>query len=242
MKRLLMTLILVNTSIAHAQDVYNFYFNKKNENQKTMIETGSGQGSPTVSVKNEDNTIVADTPVKNFEKKFKNWEFTLGVANTYSWDGEWNRAPSDANYDLENYYMAKGYSLNASKNFNRYFAGDLGISFLETTSSDDVEDFVNFKAGFAFTPIRINMIGHDLIEFGALFGMASFQQFTVKRSYMDDWEEGDIVDQVTMVRPYLGLRFAINFTEKIGIVTESIAYEEDKTEIVNNSFGLRYKF
>ena len=238
---------------ASAQDVYNFYFNKNNQNQKAQIMTGSDNspstGIPTenenvintASPKAESKTEVNTTPKP--ENKFDNWEFMVGTANSYGWGGyvEWD---SYSDIDINNDYDAKGIEIGVSKNFNRYLGADFRMSSMSLQNIDGTEDFYNARAGFSFTPIRLNIIGHDFLELGAIFGIGTFQKFQVENDFGaggGGWDRGTVVDQVTVARPYFGGRLAFNITDKVGLMLESAAIKEDDTTISNSSFSLRYR-
>ena len=241
---------------ASAQDVYNFYFNKNNPNQKAQIIGSPGQtnlpseqsqapaAKPEIPA--EAKSTIASIKEEKKESSFENWEVSIGRATAYGWGDYSSSINGDGTYDYtSNDYYSEGMSIGISKNFNRYFGADINLSNLSVKDIEGEKDFLNARLGFSFTPVRLNILGHDFLELGALAGIGSFQQFTIeeRENYnSSSWGYSEhIVDEKTLFKPFLGARMGLNLTNELGLVLEYAHIEVDDASLGFSNFSLRYR-
>lgn len=242
---------------AHAStagnDVYNFYFQKA-PGPVTVVQGGGNtppvdsqpeqKGSPNNGPQansNEAQSATKNTPAIEL-KDLKRWEFTVGQGQAgYLYEDGIGRHSMGTN---------AGLGLQARYNANRYFSFDaLALvtgakgyvaeennsarqAYFDEKKSD--ANIFNISAGAAFTPIRLNILGHDLFELGIVGGLTTVQY------YFGDTPR-------TMVGVYLGPRFAINFSDHVALVTETKYLQGQPTRQtvaphIASLWGLRWKF
>jgi hypothetical protein len=234
-------------------DVYNFYFQKApgpvtviqgganastkdSQSEQKLTPTGEPAPSPTEAQNKTNNELTYEL------KNLKRWEFTVGQGQAgylYQDDNGRNSMGTNAGLGMQARYNANKYFsfdtlvlLTGAKGFVADESNSARQAFFDEKKSD--ANIFNISAGAAFTPMRINILGHDLFEFGIVAGLTTVQY------YFGDTPR-------TMVGVYLGPRFAINFSDKVAMVTEYKYLEGQPTRqtsapLIASIWGLRWKF
>ena len=205
--------------------------------------------------------VVEASPMQKVVDTFKTWELSIGRAHAYGlgdasyWSGSSTSSETvtSTSYFYDGYYSdydssytdgdyeADGLGISASKYFNKYIGSDFGLSFLNVNEIYGDESFIQARAGLVVTPLRLNIFGHDFLEFSGIAGFANFKRYTIE--YADDYaSKGEIVGDTNVIKPYLGIRVAFNFTDKVAFVIDSFSAESDDYVMNSGSGSLRYRF
>lgn len=246
---LIIASILIGSSPSHAQDVYNFYF-QKNMGATPNIVTPQGPASspsavaatPVAPVANQVSAEVATTPLE--KAAFKKWD--IGIAKT------WMATPTetkdlfyDDKYTYKDAPTKDAYNLSGSYRFNRFVAAEAGIVYSTKWQVDRSEmgeaRSVDGNIGIALTPIHINLFGYELIEIGILGGAMTQTSYKMQKTFNDTKDETKKIDEKKSIVPYVGPRLAINLTQDLAIVMDArLKPQSDGGGFV--STGLKYRF
>ncbi len=253
--------VLIGSTESHAQDVYNFYFQKNNGAQTPLGPLGPtpvpGQAtesqaplSPQVAPTTIQSSIKT---VSESKSDFRKFDFSI----TRSWVGspgvvtDRNILGTDPNdpelldtYTYDDVFTRDAYSLVGSYRFNSFVATELGLTYSTKWQTDAPEKEglgdgrdIDGSLGIALTPIHINIFGYELFEIGVLAGF-----FTQTRFEIDIDRNGKpSIAKEKVITPYLGPRLAINLTPELGVVLDGrMKPKSDGGGIA--SLGFKYRF
>ncbi len=253
--------ILIGSTESHAQDFYNFYFQKNTGAQAALGPQGPspvpGQVtesqaplSPPVAPTTVQNSI---KPVSESKSDFRKYDVSFskssvgspGVVtdrNAYGLDPSEYETVGSESYD--DVYARDAYSLIGSYRFNRFVATEVGVTYSTKWLSDTPEKEglgdgkdIDGSLGIALTPIHINVFGYELLEIGVLAGV-----FTQTKFEVDIDRKGNASsDKEKVIAPYLGPRLAINLTPELGVVLDGRMKPKSSGGGIA-SLGIRYRF
>lgn len=254
---LLIASILIASTESHAQDVYNFYFQK---NQGAMAGGGvtpltttdmmaPNQPQAAGPMTNKVQANLVQTPVT--AQTLSKWE--LGAYK--SWIGAQSTTTSKDNFSPTSYKYkgpinVDGFSLIGAYRFNKFFTAELG-AFIGTgwaggnESHNAIDNGKSYDGsiGFAVVPIHINLFGYELIEIGINGGVMTQTEYKLTENYNDATRKYDMkLDKKSKnIVPYLGPKIAVNLTKDLGITIDGrLNPKTDGGGIA--SLGLRYRF
>ena len=229
----------------HAQDVYNFYFQKNQGVTSSGTTTPGAQPSPKseASPENTDKkeTQAAAAATEKIEK-LKRWE--LGVYKTWAGDTVESVASNDGDMG-DDVITSNAFSVQGAYRFNKFFSLDAGV-FVSTSPQSQMYTYlsdskdVNGSLGIRITPIHINLFGYELIEIGINAGVMSMREYVVDdiNAYPQEPKE---ISNKKVFKPYLGPQIAINLTPELGLIVDGKL--QPKTDGGGYaSVGLRYRF
>ena len=261
--KLIMILCSVSfSSLAYAQNVYNFYF------EETSIgEVNSTNNADKSEAKKEEDIINSDGPILTSnvpvttqqtsiplaevaqEDQLKRWEMGVSIFSNYN-SGEslhylYDSLEDDYYYDYSSplYVDHEGVGINGAYRFNKYFSAEAAL-YIGTSYRDNVDIDVkhlssnplNASLGIAITPLHISNFGHEGIEISYVAGAVSYDHYTFDK-YAGAGRPVDF-DKSKKIGFYQGVQLAFNITSQIGIVTD---YKANQTSDYT-SIGLRYRF
>ena len=212
--RLATLLAITLHSTAHAQDVYNFYFQKAPGSVVTPTPTVAPQPqtslppaptvtAPVASPIAQATVVAATAPATTEEKpKFYNWNVQLmrtSVADAYS-----DVVPR----------IRDRLGLEAGYRFNKFFAATAGMAFgsiysnwKAETGTEVSNSFIPY-GGIRINPLHLNIFGTEMLEIFAHAGV----MYGALRSPPFGQEEPD-----SQLYGYFGGGARINFGDRVGL-------------------------
>ena len=243
MKMLLIgaSLQMHSSNVLADDDVYNFYFQKGGAPQ-SVSQGGRGQSVVTDETSKPPKAPeLAPTPVLATpqiattaiptpdESKFKPYTILLGVGHIEDSIG-----------------TSTAYSVGGQYNFNK-FLGVRGVGHINASESDrnkvvlaDSNQSSNRYGGYgaiAFTPIHIELVGHQLIEVSALAGAMSYREKDGPAVMSGGVEAYNVR---TMVKGFLGAEATFSVNENVGVELFASMVDGGKLGQVIGSLALRF--
>jgi hypothetical protein len=224
-------------------DVYNFYFQKGGAPQ-SVIQGGRGQGvnsdeaskaSPALLPKSEETktpVTVASAPTLAADLKkqdYKSFNVLLGYGQISDEVG-----------------TSGAYSLGAQYNFNKFLGvrlqGHLTASETEkpTVKLADSNQSSNRYGGYGavvFTPLHIELLGHQLIEVSALAGGMSYREHGEP---VFDLQGSQNYNVRTSLRGFLGAAATFTLNENVGLELFASMVDGGKLGRVTGSLAFRF--
>ena len=220
---LLLTFVIVVgvllVEVVRADDVYNFYFQKapgpssvtQGGTASPVLSNGPLPPNAAVTVDPAGQTLAKFEQAKVLPPEYYPWELNLGIG--YLYPGSY-AATSDV----------KGWTIGVKYNLSKFFALNfnlikLDVSYISVPNNLEGElDKIDFAFGFVFTPFRLQLFNHQLLDIGIAGGYMSVPM--LYPGYYDS--EGDLQPaQFMMARimlPYYGPHLTIHFVDHIALV------------------------
>ncbi len=242
-------------TLADADDVYNFYFQKGGAPQN-VIQGGGGQSTAAKPAPNPEtasapapvpapmpeatnsSTQTVATPMEPSSSGHK--PFTLGVGYGRIVDPLGSSA---------------AYTFNAQYNFNR-FLGFRAQARLRNTKTNkynqspfytDESPDKNKWGGMAaitFTPLRLDLMGHRFIEFSAFAGAETYRKFAMdeRPDRYGHYSYGPGKRRVvTGVAPILGVSSLVALNENVGLeITANRSIDSNKTTAISGNIAFQF--
>jgi hypothetical protein len=189
---------------SHAQDVYNFYF-QKNAGPAALAAQEQLQAPPAqIQTTSAGNVSVATQPLVATPAvpELKRWELAPVVSMmAYK--------PESHEHD---YVHSRGYGLAGGYRHNKFFMVDASAHALKMENNRSLNEF---SAGVLVTPVHINFFGYEFIEWGLGAG------FMTGRNMQSRWDHNsgqlNIDREAQVVQPYISTRVAFNLTDQLAI-------------------------
>lgn len=192
MIRVLLATIIMIPFCVSADDVYNFYFQKA-PGPTTVIQ-GGAQPPPPVATEKAQSVAVTEK-ANDRANDYKKWE-VMGGYGTVS----------------DQVDRFRGFGLSANYNFDKYVGLSAGIIYAKDAVNkyyevESARSPLDFSLGLVITPVRIRVVGFDLLDIGFLLGVMS--QTSI--------DGGGPYQEVTF---YTGPRLVLNFNESVGFAAD----------------------
>jgi hypothetical protein len=209
-------------SWAQSNDVYNFYF-QKGPAPNQVIQGGGGQQAgtpgqapqtipsvlqpPAATETAATSTAKAVAPVEKDPHAYNNWGILLGVT----------RVNDDVGTGL-------AYNFGVQYNFIRYlglrlqghfFANDTATYNQVLGNPDDNANKWGGQAALVFTPIHVELLGHQFLSVSALGGIMTMRQLGGVTS--DDGMGNQTFDVRRISRGFWGVGAQFQLNENVGI-------------------------
>ncbi len=249
-----LAVVLMASTESHAQDVYNFYFQKNTGAQAPLGQLAptqtsglSSESTAPLSPPLPPTTVQADAKISSEPKKaFRRFDVSFAKAWVGSPTAVTDRVGSFGNYNGVD--TREAYSLVLSYRFNRFVASEAGLIVSTNWQSEDPEKRgmgngkdIDGNFGIAFTPIHINFFGYELIEMGVLAGFMTQTQFELETEAESYSNDGFFRDKSKTVIPYLGPRLAINLADELAVVLDGRLMPKSNGGGMA-SLGVKYRF
>lgn len=195
------------TETLHAEDVYNFYF-QKGEGPHTVIQ--GGNASTPLPARTPEQAASVTSPVAS----------TTAVAPPQQPESKptINHSTVLLGYSrvADNVSAGAAFTLGYQYNFNRYVGargslslrnGHLDDEFLWEANKNNLAHKLGGSLAFVFTPIRVELVGHRLLEASALVGASTH------RNFVDDYSAQTKIG----VSPFAGASALLAINDNVGI-------------------------
>lgn len=230
--KLVLILLIVTCSVgASAQDdVYNFYFQKAS-GPTTVTQGGASAAQPPSAVATPANpetvtTAAAPTKAKEPVADFSTWEFVGGYAVVTD--------------EVDRF---RGIGLEVNYNFNKYVGVGAGINYAKDgvdgyTQDNSDRSPVDWAVGVTIVPVRIRVVGFDLIDIGFVAGAMSHT--ALEANYTPTIGKESNPPTTREVQFYTGPRLALNFSQNVGIITDVKLYQDGRYGQVTTGLAMRF--
>lgn len=156
---------------AHADDIYNFSFQKTNSQKKQ------------VSAQKKENSIKAGGQFSVKDQSYKTWELSAGLGTVSGFATPSVYDPNGNGWVSSGLYIQQMYVVAGKWNLSRFFDfhGALGLAsgptehtsrYIQVQEGADVPDEISsnmeslLKVGFGTTPFHFDFMGYDFLELG----------------------------------------------------------------------------
>lgn len=224
----------VMITIARADDVYNFYF-QKGSGPQTVVQGGSGQSSaakaaatlpttsnepapatpqpisapaanPSPAVNSNSSLSTAQAPFPQEESGNRPFTILLGYGKV-----------------ADSLGSNMSYSVGLQYNFNRFLGARLQGRFRDTQSGNSNYELTNGnqsanKVGgmlaMMFTPLRLDLLGHRFMEFSAFAGAETYRRIS---DFSQDSSGSTEATVATGFAPLVGATALLGLNDNVGI-------------------------
>jgi len=240
---LLLFLLTLSCSAAHAQDVYNFYFQKKSPEASVPDAAVTGPAKTSAPPAAAEGVAPQGTetqrPAEPVEKKFRHFEFGVAYATT-QFHEDFRYVSTLETYPQSN--SGTGFGIQGGIRMNKYVALD-GMFNVTTVKSEEYKGrnrLYQGSLGVLVTPVHINLFGYELFELSASTGLMNGHKYKIDYDALggDEVKDGKIVYGL-----YAGARIAANLTPELAVYFDGKQMlGGGNEEIEMYQLGLKYRF